>query len=255
MILKGKKAAVFGVANGRSLGWHIAESLSRAGAAVCLGYQNERLERWVKPLAEKLSEGFCFPCDVNKPEEIEKAFQLLEDRFGELHVLVHSIAFAETKDLSGPFLDTSREGFRTALETSAYSLVSLCRAALPLFERAGEGSVITLTASGARAVIPQYNVMGVAKAALEASVRYLAYELGTKNIRVNAISSGPVSTLSSRAIRGFSEMKRIVAERCPLKRNVEGSEVGAAAVFLASDSSLAVTGEILHVDAGDHILA
>ena len=152
-------------------------------------------------------------------------------------------------------MDTSQEGFRTALETSAYSLVSLCRAALPLFERAGEGSVITLTASGARAVIPQYNVMGVAKAALEACVRYLAYELGPRNIRVNAISSGPVSTLSSRAIRGFGEMKRIAAERCPLKRSVEGAEVGAAAVFLGSPASSAVTGEILHVDAGDHTLA
>ena len=249
-MLTGKRAAVFGVANERSLAWHIAKAFSEAGARVAVGYQDERLGRWVTPLVETLRDGLALPCDACREEEMDQAFRALEERFSGLDILVHSLAFADKESLSGRFLDTSRQGFLTAMEASVYSFIALARRAQPLMEKTGGGSILTLTFMGSHHPVPHYNVMGPAKAALESSVLYLAHELGPSQIRVNAISAGPVSTLAARGIPGFTGSLKMAGERSALRRNISGEDVAGAAVFLASDAACSITGEILYVDAG-----
>ena len=250
--LEGRAAVVFGVANKRSIAWSIAQGLQDAGAQLAITYQNERLEQEAKDLILSLPGAQAFMCDVSKDEDIERVFAELETRYGKLHVLVHSIAFAPAEELKGDFLNTSREGFRIAHDVSVYSLIALARAAARLMTDGG--SIITMTYYGAEKVVPHYNVMGVAKAALECTVRYLASDLGAKKIRVNAISAGPIKTLAARGIAGFGEMLKSHADRTPLKRNVDVSEVGSTGVFLASDASSAITGEVLYVDCGYNIM-
>ncbi|MBO0910414.1 MAG: enoyl-ACP reductase [Acidobacteria bacterium] len=248
--LEGRIAAVFGVANKRSIAWSIAQGLSRAGAKLAITYQNERMEQEAKDLSLPGAE--AFRCDVSKDEEIERLFSQLRERYQKLDVLVHSVAYAPAEELKGDFVNTSREGFRVAHDVSVYSLIALARAAMPLM--AGGGSIITMSYYGAEKVVPHYNVMGVAKAALECTVRYLANELGPKNIRVNAISAGPIRTLAARGVSGLSEMLKSHLERAPLKRNVDVNEVGESAVFLAGDASSAITGEVIYVDCGYNIM-
>jgi enoyl-[acyl-carrier protein] reductase I len=250
--LDGRVAIVFGVANKRSIAWAIAQGLHAAGAKLALTYQNQRLEQEAKDLILSLPGTDAFMCDVSKDEEIESLFAQLKQRYGKLHVLVHSVAFAPAEELKGNFVDTTREGFRVAHDVSVYSLIALARAAAPLMEDGG--SIITMTYHGAQKVVPHYNVMGVAKAGLECSVRYLANDLGPKNIRVNAISAGPIRTLAARGISGLSEMLKSHAERAPLKRNVDVNEVGSAGVFLASDASSGITGEVIYVDCGYNVM-
>ncbi len=250
--LEGRTAVVFGVANKRSIAWAIAQGLHAAGAQLALTYQNERLEQEASDLVTSLPGTQGFRCDVSSDEEVERLFSELKSRYGKLHTLVHSIAYAPVDELKGEFVQTTREGFRIAHEVSVYSLISLARAAVPLMEDGG--SMITMTYYGAEKVVPHYNVMGVAKAALEASVRYLAYDLGKKRIRVNAISAGPIKTLAARGISGLSDMMKSHAERSPLQRNVEVSEVANTAVFLASDASSGITGETIYVDCGYNIM-
>ena len=250
--LDGRNAVVFGVANKRSIAWSIAQGLHKAGAKLAITYQNERLEREAKDLILSLPGADAFMCDVSKDEEIDQLFGELKRRYGKLHALVHSVAFAPAEELKVDFVNTTREGFRIAHDISVYSLVSLARAAAPLMEDGG--SIITMTYYGAERVVPRYNVMGVAKAALECTVRYLAYDLGKHKIRVNAISAGPVKTLAARGIADFSEMLKAHAERAPLKRNVDVNEIGATGVFLASDASSGITGEVIYVDCGYNIM-
>ena len=250
--LEGRTAVVFGVANKRSIAWAIAQGLHAAGAQLALTYQNERLEQEASDLVTSLPGTQGFRCDVSSDEEVERLFSELKSRYGKLHTLVHSIAYAPADELKGEFVQTTREGFRIAHEVSVYSLIALARAAVPLMEDGG--SIITMTYYGAEKVVPHYNVMGVAKAALEASVRYLAYDLGKKRIRVNAISAGPIKTLAARGISGLGDMMKSHAERSPLQRNVEVSEVGNTAVFLASDASSGITGETIYVDCGYNIM-
>ena len=243
---------VFGVANKRSIAWAIAQQMQRAGAQLAITYQNERLKQEADDLIAALPNSQAFQCDVSRDEEIAQLFEQLKARYGKLDALVHSLAFAPAEDLKGEFVDTSREGFRIALDISAYSLVALARAARPLMTEGG--SIITLTYYGAEKVVPKYNVMGVAKAALEASVRYLAYDLGKNKIRVNAISAGPIKTLAARGIPGLSDMLSAHAGRAPLQRNVDVKEVGTTAVFLASDAASGITGETIYVDCGYNIM-
>ena len=250
--LQGRTAVVFGVANKRSIAWAIAQQMQQAGAQLAITYQNERLKQEAADLIADLPNAQAFQCDVSRDEEIAQLFAQLKERYGKLDALVHSIAYAPAEDLKGDFTDTSRDGFRIALDTSAYSLVALARAARPLMTEGG--SIMTLTYYGSLRVIPRYNIMGVAKAALEASVRYLAYDLGKNNIRVNAISAGPLKTLASRGISGFGDMLKEQAERAPLKRNVDVNEVATTAVFLASDAGSGITGETLYVDCGYNIM-
>ena len=250
--LDGRVAVVFGLANKRSIAWAIAQGLHAAGAQLAITYQNERLEMEAKDLILSLPGAEAFMCDVSKDEEIERVLKQLQERYGKLHILVHSIGFAPPAELKGDFVDTSREGFRIAHDISVYSLIALSRAAAPLMQEGG--SIITLTYYGAEKVVPHYNVMGVAKAALECTVRYLAFDLGKKNIRVNAISAGPIKTLAARGIGDFTEMLKSHAERAPLQRNVDVNEVGATGVFLASDASSGITGETLFVDCGYNIM-
>jgi len=250
--LQGRTAVVFGVANKRSIAWAIARQMQQAGAQLAITYQNERLKQEAADLIAELPNAQAFQCDVSRDEEIAQLFEQLKERYGRLDVLVHSIAYAPAEDLKGDFADTSRDGFRIALDTSAYSLVALARTARPLMTEGG--SIMTMTYYGSARVIPRYNVMGVAKAALEASVRYLAYDLGKNNIRVNAISAGPIKTLASRGISGFGDMLKEQAERAPLKRNVDVNEVATTAVFLASDAGSGITGETLYVDGGYNIM-
>src|SRR5215471_3238187 len=250
--LKGRTAVVFGVANKRSIAWAIAQGLHSAGANLAITYQNERLEEEARDLINSLPGAEGFMCDVSKDEEIARLFDRLKQRYGKLHVLVHSVAFAPADELKGDFVQTTREGFRIAHDVSVYSLIAVCRAAAPLMEDGG--SVITMTYYGAEKVVPHYNVMGVAKAALECTVRYLAYDLGKKKIRVNAISAGPIKTLAARGISGLSDMLKSHSERAPLQRNVEVNEVGSTGVFLASDASSGITGETLDVDCGYNIM-
>jgi enoyl-[acyl-carrier protein] reductase I len=251
-ILEGKKALIFGIANKYSIAWGIAKAFHEHGAQIGLSYAVPQLERRVMPLAEELGVSFVEKCDVSAEEEIESIFSRVADHFGEIDILVHAIAFAPSEELTGQFVDTSREGFRVAMDISVYSLVALTRATLPLMPSGG--SVLTLTYFGAEKVVPHYNVMGVAKAALEASMRYLAADLGPQNIRVNAISAGPIKTLSAGGIAGFRKMLSYTEERSPLRRNVGQSEVGDTALWLCSDLGSGVTGEIVHVDAGYNIL-
>lgn len=253
-LLSGKTGLIFGVAHKTSIAWAIAKALSNAGMRLAFTYQGERLEKNVRELAEPLEGALILPCDVTKDDEIRAVFEAVGDRFGRLDTLVHSVAFAQKEDLSGHFVDTSREGYLLSQDISAYSLTALTRAAVPLFEKSGGGSVITLTYLGGERVVQNYNVMGVAKAALEMSVRYLAYDLGARNIRVNAISAGPIKTLAARGISGFSSILDKMEESTPLRRNVEAAEVGDTALFLASPLSRGVTGEVIHVDAGFHIM-
>ena len=251
-ILEGKKGLVFGIANHRSIAWGIAQALHAHGAELGFSYGLPQLERRVRPLAESLGVEFVEKCDVTKDEEIDEVFEKAADAFGEIDILVHAIAYAQQEDLAGRFVDTSREGFKLALDVSAYSLVALTRAAMPLMRNGG--SVLTMTYYGAEKAVPHYNVMGVAKAALEASVRYLAADLGPDKVRVNAISAGPIKTLSAAGISGFRKMLHYVEERAPLRRNVDQEEVGQTALWLCSDLSSGVTGEVVYVDAGYHIL-
>jgi enoyl-[acyl-carrier protein] reductase I len=253
-LLDGKTGLVFGVANKRSIAWAIAQALAAAGMRLAFTYQGERLKENVAELAATLPGSRLYACDVTSDAEIASVFTALGRDVGSLDTLVHSVAFAQREDLEGGFTGTSREGFRVALDISAYSLVALTRAALPLLEKSGQPSVIAMTYYGAEKVASGYNVMGVAKAALEASVRYLAADLGPKRIRVNAISAGPVNTLAARGIRGFTDMLKHHADRAPLRRNVELREIGDAALFLASTLSSGITGEVLFVDCGYNIM-
>jgi len=251
-LLKGKKALIFGVANDRSIAWAISQALHEEGAELAFTYAGEVFEKRVRPLAEGIGSKIILPCDVTKDEEIEKVFQTLGREWGKLDILIHAVAYAAKEDLSNPYVQTTRAGFHLALDISTYSLVVLARQAAQLMEEGG--SVLTLTYVGSERVIPNYNVMGVAKAALEASVRYLAYDLGPKKIRVNAISAGPIRTLAASGIAGFKEMLHYVGDRAPLKRNIDAEEVGRTALYLVSDLASAVTGEVLHVDAGYSIM-
>jgi enoyl-[acyl-carrier protein] reductase I len=247
-----KTAVIFGLANKRSIAWTIAQKLQQAGWRLAVTYQNERLELEAKDLIADLAGAAGFMCDVTQDEQIARLFEELKSRYSVLHGLVHSIGFAPESDLKGEFVNTSREGFRIAHDISVYSLIAVARGALPLMTSGG--SIVTLTYYGAEKVVPKYNVMGVAKAALEATVRYLANDLGPKAIRVNAISAGPIKTLASRGISGFGDMLKIQAERSPLKRNVDVAEVGATAAFLLSDAGSGITGETLYVDCGYNIM-
>lgn len=250
--LQGRNAVVCGVANKRSIAWAIAQRLSEAGANLAITYLNERVKEDAEELISSLPSAQGFQCDANKDEEVDKLASDLKQRYERIDVLVHSIAYAPTEELKGDFLNTSREGFRIAQDTSVYSLIVLSRAVAPLMTNGG--SIMTLTFLGAEKVMPSYNVMGVAKAGLESSVRYLAYSLGPRKIRVNAISAGPIKTLAARAVSGFMDMLKAQAERTPLKRNVEAREVGDTALFLASDLSTAITGETIYVDCGYNIM-
>ena len=250
--LEGRTVAVFGVANKRSIAWAIAQQMQQAGAQLAITYQNERLKQEADDLIAALPNAQAFQCDVSRDQEISQLFEQLKSRYGKLDALVHSVAFAPAEELKGEFVTTSREGFRIALDISVYSLVALSHAARPLMTDGG--SIMTMTYYGAEKVVPKYNVMGVAKAALEASVRYLAYDLGKNRIRVNAISAGPIKTLAARGISGFGDMLGAQAERAPLQRNVDVKEVASTAVFLAGDASSGITGETIYVDCGYNIM-
>ena len=252
--LSGRTALVLGVANQRSLAWAIAEALGEAGARLAFTYQGERLQKNVTTLAEKYPGAPVMACDVTSEEQVAGVFARIEREYGRLDILVHSIAYAPREALEGDFLSTSLESWRIAMEISAYSFVHLARHASRVMEEKG-GSMLALTYLASQRVVPNYNVMGAAKAALEHGVRHLAYELGPKNIRVNAISAGPVPTLSARGISGFTGMASHHREKAPLLRNIEPREVGDAALFLSSDMASGITGEILFVDAGYNVMA
>ncbi len=249
--LKGKTAVIFGLANKRSIAWGIAQKLNEAGATIAICYQNERLKKEADALLPELRDAKSFQCDVSKDEEITSTFAQLKDAYGTIDMLVHSVAFAPADAIKNDFLLTAREDFRIALDVSAYSLVAISRAASTMMNEGG--SVLTLTYYGAEKVFPNYNVMGVAKAALEATVRYLAASLGPKKIRVNAISAGPIKTLAARGIGDFNKILETVTERAPLHRNVEALEVGNTAAFLVSPLASGITGEVTYVDCGYNI--
>jgi enoyl-[acyl-carrier protein] reductase I len=250
--LDGRTALVFGVANDHSIAWGIAKALHAAGARVGFSYAMDTLEKRVRPLAESLGSDFIEKCDVADDAAIETVFAKAREHYGTLDVLIHAIAFASREDLAGRFVDTSREGFLLAHNISVYSLIALTRAAAPLMPDGG--SVITLTYYGAEKVVPKYNFMGVAKAALEASVRYLASDLGPQGIRVNAISAGPIRTLAASGISGFRDYHRAFAAQNPLRKQVTIDDIGATAAYLASDAASAMTGETLYVDCGYNIM-
>ena len=251
-LLDGRKALIFGVANDHSIGWGIAQALHEHGATVGFSSIESLLDKRVKPLAARLGSDFVEPCDVQDDAQIERVFRLWGERHGQLDILVHALAFARREDLEGAFVDTSREGFAMALDVSAYSLVAIARHALPIM--APGSSILTLTYYGSEKVIANYNVMGVAKAALEASVRYLAADLGPRGVRVNAISAGPVRTLAASGIAGFKGLYGRFRDIAPLRRNIGIDDVGGVAVFLASELAGSITGEVLYVDAGFNIL-
>lgn len=252
--MRGKFGLVVGVANKRSIAWAIAQAANAAGARLAVTYQGERLGENVRELATELDNPVLMPLDVTSDEQIAETFAGIDREFGGLDFVVHGAAFAPREELSAPFVNTSRDGFRVALDISAYSLIALARGAAPLMERRGGGSILTLTYLGSERVFPNYNVMGVAKAALECSVRYLASELGPKGVRVNAISAGPIKTLAASGISGFSSILQTYRDRAPLRRTVETSEVADAAIFLLSDAARAVTAEVLLVDGGFHAM-
>ena len=252
-VLAGKKGVIFGVANKRSIAWASAQVLHAAGAELAFTYQGERLKENVEKLiAAEMPGALLLPCDVQNQDEVDAAFAVLQNDWGRLDFLIHSIAFAPREALEGRFVDTSREAFGTALDISAFSLAQLAKAAVPLMSEGG--SIVCMSYYGAEKVVASYNVMGVAKAALEACTRYLAADLGPQNIRVNAISAGPLKTLSSKAVSGISGIFSHVAERAPLRRNVEAREVGNTALFLCSDLASAITGETIYVDCGYNIM-
>jgi enoyl-[acyl-carrier protein] reductase I len=252
-MLKNKQGIIFGVANKRSIAWSTAQALHEAGARLAFAYQGERLKENVEKLtADEMAGSPLFSCDVTKQDEVDEIFRNVQKEFGRLDFLIHSIAFAPREALEGEYMKVDRDGFLSALEVSAYSLTQLARAAVPLMTEGG--SIVTMTFHGAEKVYQGYNVMGVAKAALEASVRYLAADLGPRNIRVNAISAGPIQTLAARGVAGLSDMMKHHAERAPLKRNIEPREVGNTALFLCSSLSSGVTGETIYVDCGYNIM-
>ncbi len=253
-LLQGKNILIMGVANHRSIAWGIAQSLSKAGANLIFTYQGERLRENVAELAATLDqpEQILIPCDVTKDEEVAQAFAQIKEKVGVLHGVAHCIAFAKTEELEGEFVNTSREGYALAQDISAYSLVAVAREARPLMTEGG--SIVTLTYLGGEKVIPNYNVMGIAKAALDMSVRYLANDLGKDNIRVNAISAGPIRTLAAKGVRNFNTLIKNIEEKAPLRRTVDQSDVGDTALFLFSHLSRGITGELIHVDAGYSIL-
>ena len=251
----GKRGLVLGVANKRSIAWAIAKRLAEGGANLAFTYQGERIEQGVRELARSVDASLVTGCDVRSDDDVARVVSEVGEVFGgELDLLVHSVAFAASEDLEGRFTDTPRDRFWMALDVSAYSLVATARAAEPLMEAAGGGSILTMTYLGGTRAVPHYNVMGVAKAALDSSVHYLAWDLGEKNIRVNAISAGPVRTLSARSIAGFPTMEAIVEERAPLRRHITADDVGAAAAYLLSDEARNVTGTTLYVDSGYHAM-
>ncbi|HYY04042.1 MAG TPA: enoyl-ACP reductase [Gaiellaceae bacterium] len=251
----GKQGLVLGVANRRSIAWAIARRLAEAGAELAFTYQGERIERNVRELAESVNSPLVTECDVRSDDDLGRVFGEVAERFaGGLDLLVHSVAFAAAEDLEGRFTDTPRDRFWTALDVSAYSLVACARAAEPLMEARGGGAILTMTYLGGVRAVPHYNVMGVAKATLDASLRYLAWDLGPKNIRVNAISAGPVRTLAARSIAGFPTMEAIVEERAPLHRRIDADDVGAAAAYLLSEDARNITGTTLYVDSGYHAM-
>ena len=252
---EGKQGLVLGVANKRSIAWGIAKRLADEGAQLAFTFQGERIEKSVKELADSISSPLVTECDVRSDEDVARVFSQVADAFGGgLDVVVHSVAFAAAEDLEGRFTDTPRDRFWLALDVSAYSLVSCARAAEPLMEARGGGSIVTMTYLGGERAVPHYNVMGVAKSALDASVRYLAWDLGQKNIRVNAISAGPVRTLAARSIAGFTTMEALVEERAPLHRHIDADDVGAAAAYLLSDEARNLTATTLYVDSGYHAM-
>jgi len=251
----GKTGLVLGVANRRSIAWAIAQRLAEGGATLAFTYQGERIEKSVRDLAEGVSSPLITECDVRTDADLERVFAEVGEAFGgKLDLLVHSVAFADARDLEGRFTDTPRERFWLALDVSAYSLVACSRLAEPLMEAAGGGSIMTMTYLGGERAVPHYNVMGVAKATLDSSVRYLAWDLGQKNIRVNAVSAGPVRTLAARSIAGFPTMEAIVEERAPLHRPIDADDVGEAAAFLLSEEAKNITGTTLYVDSGYHAM-
>lgn len=252
-LFEGKRVLIFGVANDRSIAWGIAQSLHEHGATLAFTYAGEAFEKRVRPLAESLGSDLIMPCDVTDDAEVDAVFREVEARWGGLDVLVHSVAYANREDLDGRFMNTSREGFSKALEVSAYSLVSLARRAQPMLVASG-GNILTLSYYGSQKVVTNYNVMGVAKAALEACVRYLAADLGPEGVRVNAISAGPIKTLAASGVRGFKGLLGLAEERVPLHRNVTKEDVGGSAVYLCSDLAAGVTGEVIFVDSGYHIM-
>lgn len=252
-LLAGKLGIVFGVANKRSIAWAIAQAWANAGAKLAFTYQGQRLKENVEELAGTFgADTLILPCDVTKDEEIAAVFKEVGEKFGRLDLMLHSVAFAPKESLEGQFLNTSREAFRIAHDISAYSLIALSRGAAPLMTNGG--SIVAMSYYGAEKVVPHYNVMGVAKASLEASTRYLANDLGPQKIRVNCISAGPVNTLAARGISGFSEMLRVYEARSPLKRNLVPEELGATGTFLASDGAAAITGQVIYVDCGYQIM-
>ncbi len=253
-MLQGKTGLVFGVANRRSIAWAIAQALAGAGAQLAFTYQGERIEAGVRELAGSIGSTLVLPCDVTRDEDLDTVFDTVGKELGGLDVLVHSVAYATKADLEGRFVDTSRANFLLALDISAYSLTAMVKRAEPLMAKRGGGSVLTMTYLGGERAVPNYNVMGVAKAALDASVRYLASELGGQNIRVNAISAGPIRTLAARSISGFTTMEDHYEKRAPLRRNVDAAEVGQTALFLCSPAASGITGEVVHVDAGYHVM-
>jgi enoyl-[acyl-carrier protein] reductase I len=252
MLLEGKKGLVIGVANKHSIAWAIAQSVASQGARLLFNYQNERLKQNVEELAATVPGAKAYACDVGSDTEIAALMQQVQKEFGRLDFLVHSLAFAPREELTGQFINTTRQGFAMALDVSAYSLVAVARAAMPLMTDGG--SIVTLSYLGAERVVPHYNVMGVAKAALECSVRYLAYDLGPKNIRVNAISAGPIKTLAARGVSGISKMIDHHKEFAPLRRPTEQGEVGDTALFLVSSLGRGITGEVIYVDGGYNII-
>ncbi len=252
-LMDGKRGVIFGVANDKSIAWGVAQQLHEAGAEIAFTYLNDALEKRVRPLAASLGSKIILPCDVGSDDEIAAVFKELEQQWGTIDFVVHAVAFANRDDLKNPFTQTSREGFALAMDISAYSLVAMTRFALPLM--ANGGSIVTMSYLGSMMAVPGYNVMGVAKAALESSVRYLAAELGSQNIRVNAVSAGPIKTLAASGVGNFKEKLHIMEERSPLRRTVSQEEVGKASLYLLSDLASGVTGEIHYVDGGFNISA
>lgn len=252
--LSKQSGIIFGIANDRSIAWSIFQILHQAGARLSIAYQNERLKSRIERLVQGMGDIPLLECDVNNDEAVESTFQTINREFGSLNILVHSIAYAQKEDLGGKFSLTERSGFTSALETSAYSFIKLAKHAAPLMEKSG-GSIITITFQASQRVFPGYNIMGTAKAALEHEMRQLAAEYGESNIRVNAVSPGPLETLAARGIPGFVDMKKIHAQKAPLKRNITHNEVAKTALYLCSDLSSGVTGTVIPVDAGYHIMA
>lgn len=254
-LLEGKKGLILGVANKRSIAWGVAQSCANQGAELAFTFQGERLEENVRELAGTLKGSLVMPCDVMKESELDAAFGKIKQEWGGLDFVAHCIAYAQADDLKGEYLKTKKDGFDMSMGVSAYSLTAVCQKAAPLLEARGGGSIVTLTYLGGDRVSPEYNVMGVAKAALQSSVRYLSYDLGPKNIRVNAISAGPVQTLAARGISGFMDMYKIAREKAPLRRNTTPEEVGDTALFLVSNLGRGITGQTIFVDNGLSILA